>query len=58
MEQAILIDDLAHIAASLPKRDAIFAGKMIKVFDYFGKLTPAQEAIVRKILVRNTMSAE
>lgn len=54
MEQAGLISDLADIAARLPKRDNIFAGKMIRAFDYFGQLTPAQEAIVREILARNT----
>ena len=53
IEQAVLISDLADIAAQLPKKDNIFAGKMIKAFDYFNKLTPAQEAIVREILVRN-----
>ena len=53
IEQAVLISDLADIAAQLPKQDNIFAGKMIKAFDYFNKLTPAQEAIVREILIRN-----
>ena len=54
IEQAVLISDLADIAAQLPKRDNIFAGKMIKAFDYFNKLTPSQEVIVREILARNT----
>lgn len=54
MEQAILISDLADIVAHLPRRDNIMAGKMIRAFDYFGKLTPAQEAIVCEILARNT----
>lgn len=54
IEQAGLISDLADIAARLPKRDNIFAGKMIRAFDYFGRLTAAQEAVVREILARNT----
>jgi hypothetical protein len=53
VEQALLISELADVAAKLPKRDNIFAGKMIKTFDHFGKLTAAQEAIVRQILTRN-----
>ena len=53
VEQALLISELADIVAKLPKRDNIFAGKMIKAFDHFGKLTAAQEAVVRQILTRN-----
>ena len=53
IEQAVLISDLADIVAGLPKRDNIFAGKIIKAFDYFGKLSLAQESIVREILARN-----
>ena len=52
VEQAYLIDDLASIAARLPRRDNIFAGKMIKVWDYTGKLSARQEAAVREILAR------
>ena len=53
VEQALLISELAEIVAKLPKRDNIFAGKMIKTFDRFGKLTAAQEAVVRQIVIRN-----
>ena len=53
MEQALLISELAYIVAKLPRRDNIFAGKMINAFDRFGKLTAAQEAVVRQILIRN-----
>jgi hypothetical protein len=53
IEQALLISELADIAARLPKKDNIFAGKMIRAFDYYGKLTAAQEAVVRQILTRN-----
>ena len=53
MEQALLISELAEIVSKLSKRDNIFAGKMIKAFDHFGKLTAAQEAVVRQILTRN-----
>lgn len=53
VEQALLISELAEIVAKLPKRDNMFAGKMINTFDRFGKLTAAQEAVVRQILIRN-----
>lgn len=53
VEQALLISELAEIVAKLPKRDNIFAGKMINTFDRFGKLTAAQEAVVRQIVIRN-----
>lgn len=53
VEQALLISELADIAARLPKKDNIFTGKMIRAFDYYGKLTAAQEAVVRQILTRN-----
>jgi hypothetical protein len=51
-EQALLISELADVVARLPKRDNIFAGKMIQQFDHLGKLSLAQEAIVREILAR------
>lgn len=50
MEQAVLIADLADIAADLPRRDNILAGKMIRAFDYWGGLTAGQEAAVRHLL--------
>lgn len=53
VEQALLISELAEIVAKLPKRDNMFAGKMINTFDRFGKLTAAQEAVVRQIVIRN-----
>lgn len=52
-EQAFLIDDLAQIIAKLPKRDNIFAGKMIQWFDARGSLSAKQEQVVRDILTRN-----
>jgi hypothetical protein len=51
-EQALLISELAEVVAELPKRDNIFAGKMIKQFDHLGKLSLAQERVVREILAR------
>jgi len=51
-EQALLISELAEVVAQLPKRDNIFAGKMIQQWDHLGKLSLAQEAIVREILAR------
>ena len=51
-EQALLISELADVVARLPKRDNIFAGKMIRQFDHLGKLSLAQEAVVREILAR------
>lgn len=58
IEQAYLIDDLARIVSRLPKRDNIFAGKMIRTYDYFGELTLAQEAVVRKILSQNEILSQ
>lgn len=52
VQQGFLIADLAEICSRLPKRDNIFAGKMIRVYDYYGKLTAKQEAVVREILTR------
>ena len=52
IEQALLISELAEVVAELPRRDNIFAGKMIKQFDHLGKLSLAQEAVVREILAR------
>jgi uncharacterized membrane protein len=43
LEQATLIIELEEVVASLPKRDNIFAGKMLVAYKYFGKLTPAQK---------------
>lgn len=54
VEQALLISELAEVVAGLPKRDNIFAGKMIRQFDHVGKLSQAQERIVREILARTT----
>ena len=51
-EQALLISELADVVAELPQRDNIFAGKMIRQFDQLGKLSLAQEAVVREILAR------
>jgi hypothetical protein len=51
-EQALLISELADVVAELPRRDNIFAGKMIRQFDHLGKLSLAQEAVVREILAR------
>jgi hypothetical protein len=53
LEQLEAISDLADICASLPKQDNIFAGKMIRAFDYYGKLTDKQMAVVQDILKRN-----
>lgn len=52
-DQMLLIDDLAAIVAKLPKRDNIFAGKMLKAFEVRGSLSAKQVAVVREILSRN-----
>lgn len=57
LEQATLIIELEEVVASLPKRDNIFAGKMLIAYKYFGKLTPAQKAAVIQILDRNSAKA-
>jgi hypothetical protein len=51
-EQALLVSELADVVARLPKRDNIFAGKMIRQFDHLGKLSREQERVVREILAR------
>jgi hypothetical protein len=51
-EQALLISELSDVVAELPRRDNIFAGKMIQQFDHLGKLSLAQERVVREILAR------
>ena len=53
IEQALLISELAEVVAGLPKSDNIFAGKMIRQFDHLGRLSLAQERVVREILARN-----
>ena len=53
LDQAILIADLAYIAARLSRRDNVFVGSLIKCFDTTGKLSPKQESIGRSILLRN-----
>jgi hypothetical protein len=51
-EQALLVSELAEVVAELPQRDNIFAGKMIRQWDHLGKLSLAQERVVREILAR------
>lgn len=50
IDQMMLIDDLDQIVARLPKRENIFAGEILKSFDFFGKLSPLQEQKVREIV--------
>ena len=52
VEQGFLIAEVVEVLQTLPKRDHIFAAKMVKTYDYLGKLSPKQEAIVREILAR------
>jgi hypothetical protein len=53
LQQVALIDELANIAAELPRRDNIMAGKLLRVFDAYGKLTAAQEQVARSIVKRH-----
>lgn len=53
LDHAILIADLAYIAARLPRRDNILAGMLIKWFDNRGSLSEQQDALGRAILIRN-----
>jgi hypothetical protein len=53
LDHAILIADLAYIAARLPRRDNVLAGMLIKWFDIRGSLSEKQEALGRAILLRN-----
>ena len=50
LQQVALIDELATIIAKLPRRENIFAGEILKSFDFFGKLSPLQEQKVREIV--------
>jgi len=55
-EQALLISELAEVVSVLPKQDNIFAGKMIQQWDHLGRLSLAQERVVREILARAQVS--
>lgn len=52
LQQVALIDELATIIAKLPRRENIFAGEILKSFDFFGKLSPLQEQKVREIVAK------
>ncbi len=53
LDHAILIADLAYIAARLPRRENVLAGMLIKWFDNRGSLSEKQEALGQAILLRN-----
>jgi hypothetical protein len=53
LDHAILIADLAYIAARLSRRDNVLAGMLIKWFDNKGTLSEKQDALGREILLRN-----
>ena len=53
LDHAILIADLAYIAARLSRRDNVLAGMLIKWFDNRGTLSEKQDALGREILLRN-----
>jgi hypothetical protein len=57
VEQLMLIGDVEFHLADLPKRDHIFAAKMLKVWDRYGRLSDRQEAVVRAILQRAGVAA-
>jgi len=50
LQQVAMIDELASIASSLPRRENILAGKLLKWFDFNGELSQPQELKGRKIL--------
>ena len=52
IEQALLISELAEVVAELPRRDNIFAGRMVRQWDHLGRLSLEQERVVREILAR------
>ena len=52
VEQGFLIADTIEVLPSLNKKDHIFAAKMVKFYDEFGKLSARQEAVLREILLR------
>ena len=53
LDHAILIADLAYIAARLSKRDNIIVGQLIKWFDNGGSLSEKHAALGQAILLRN-----
>jgi hypothetical protein len=53
----MLVSDIVDVLQSLPKRDHIFAAKMIKVFDHTGRLSPKQVAVLEDILSRAAVRA-
>ncbi|NDF98841.1 MAG: hypothetical protein EB101_07950, partial [Chitinophagia bacterium] len=52
VEQGFLIADIIEVLPNLNKRDHIFAAKMVKFYDEFGRLSARQEAVLREILLR------
>ena len=52
LEQGFLVADIITVLQSLPRRDHVFAAKMVRFYDHFGKLSARQEAVFREILER------
>ena len=50
LDHALLIADLAYIAARLSRRDNILAGMLIKWFDNRGTLSEKQEALGQNVI--------
>jgi len=56
--QVLAIDDLIQVISKLPRRDNIFAGKMLAAFNYYGHLTDRQFEIVKEILARHATKGQ
>jgi hypothetical protein len=52
-EQGFLVAEAIEVLEGLPKRDQIFAAKMVKFYDHNGRLSPKQMAVLEDILTRN-----
>jgi hypothetical protein len=51
-EQGFLVAQIIDVLPTMPKRDHIFAAKMVKVYDQTGRLSPKQMAVLKDILDR------
>jgi hypothetical protein len=57
-EQGFLVAEAIEVLEGLPKRDQIFAAKMVKFYDHNGRLSPKQVAVLEDILKRNQNGKE
>jgi hypothetical protein len=52
LAHAILVSDIVDIIQTLPRRDHVFAARLVRFFDVTGRLSPRQVAALEAILAR------